>query len=1807
MKTKMIHDRYEIIRQIDEGGISKVYLGFDHVSRKEVVVRTLKKEILSNHIEDIIRFRNEAAILSRLDHPHIVKIYEAFEHEGQHYIVMEYILGESLYKILKSGKRVAEDDIIGILIQACAALDYIHRQHIVHRDLKPGNIMVCKDKKDGYSIKVIDFGLASFKEFAAIKDEQEIAGTFCYMSPEHFRVINRNVDERSDLYSLGIILYQLLTGVLPFEGKSTGSIIHQQIAMSPQPPSQHNETVCGTLEKIVLKLLEKEPDRRYQSARGLRRDLEKYQKGEREFPLAMNDKQVRLLFTTGLISRQEELKDLTALYDNALKDRGSVCFIAGEAGKGKTRLAEELRSYVYREGGVFIDGKCFSGKNKTPYGPFKDALNIYVKKYGDYPEDKKQEIKNKLQQSIGGLCGIMVQLNPALAVIFDKSPELVKLEAEREKKRFLMVAAQFFLALSRIEKGLVLFIDDLQWVDEGSMDLLFEISHELSRYPLFVIGTYRNDEIESGHRVNVFKQEAENKQYPYSEMYLDAFDRDMVDTFVGLLLNTKNENIENITEVIYQKSKGNPFFALEILKQFVDDKVVYLKEDVWEIDKEKLAHIEIASTIVDIVMKRISWLSEEEVKVLSYAAVIGRKFDIAILFRLLEYEAAKIISIVDRAIQLQFLEEDPQEKGKVLFVHDRIKEAFYKKCGDKERILLHRKIGEALEQMNQGTTDNVIFDLAYHYIEGNDDEKILEYGYPAGMQAKKNHASEEALSYLLEAIKIWEKRGDKYKEKWQECIEAIGEIYMVMGRNEDAISTFNILLQLKKKRLERASVYKKISQTYFNISDYKNCEKYGAIGLKELKERLPVEKKSIFLGIIKELCIHLVLSILPVIFFKVKKTSYENKYKLIIWFYYSLGWTYILNDITKFIRTILRMFNISRMKLYASKELGLSMAAYASLLMAIPLFKLSVKWHQKALQLRKQIHDVWGTGESLQFMGVCYLWKGDYKKSITCFNESIMTLKKTGDIKEIELALTNLALDYNYLSDYKGQVKIENSVKEYSNKLNDIYGLTESFQRQGILHLEQGSYNEAEKLLIKTAKLNKAKNFMMPLCEVNIYLGVLAYENNDFKKAYTYLEEAKLLYEKNNFMKQYVVLLFSHLTELYIRDFLQKSGNITTEERKKYMRKIGTSVKEALKMIKPWPTHYGGALRAAAKYYMLAGKNKASKKLFLKSIEHCRKIERKYELGKSHYEYGKFLKQTGREEQAKESLESAYIIFKEIGSQVYKKRIVALLGIEEEGEKEGIASIQRLKSQERLDSIIQVSRTISSILNLELLLENIISLAMEITGAQRGYLFIKEKDKDELVLKIKKCIADEKEGFIQVEKQEQYSKNIVDTVFHSGEVVLSRNAEKDRDYAKYESVVHYGLKSVLCVPIKHKNVTIGVCYVDNPLSAAVFSSDDIEILEAMMAQAAISIENARLYEKMKMMKDKAESEVEKFTIHILKKQEKLLDGKSSLIYQSREMQEIVEKVNQAVTVGKPVLITGETGTGKELIAKLIHYSGKHKQEPFIAINCAAVPHTLWETELFGHIKGSFTDAKTNREGSIAAAGKGTLFFDEIGEMPLEIQSKLLRLLQEHQYRPLGSNKTHNAECRFVFSTNRNVEEIIQQGRFREDLYYRINVFRIDIAPLRKRKDDIPILMEYFVKKYAQEFDLPSDIEVEKQAMQRIMAYNWPGNIREMENSVIRALAVLSVAEGDKNMLRFSHFPVHIGSSENIEKEIKKGAVVENQETILVDGNYDAIINEHSRKLIRWALQKAGGNKTVAAEILGIKRTTLNYKIKELSL
>ncbi len=375
-----------------------------------------------------------------------------------------------------------------------------------------------------------------------------------------------------------------------------------------------------------------------------------------------------------------------------------------------------------------------------------------------------------------------------------------------------------------------------------------------------------------------------------------------------------------------------------------------------------------------------------------------------------------------------------------------------------------------------------------------------------------------------------------------------------------------------------------------------------------------------------------------------------------------------------------------------------------------------------------------------------------------------------------------------------------------------------------------------------------------------------------------------------------------------------------------------------------------------------------------------------------------------------------------------------------------------------------------------------------------------------------------------------------------------------------------------------------------------YSPAEVSLLEAFRTSLALAIRNFSLFEELRELKGRAEVRVSRLAQYIDEVTPAVLHTVQdrSLVYASASMRGVLDSARKMAEQSLPVLITGETGTGKELIARTIHDSSAEARGPFVAVNCAAVPASLWESEIFGHEKGAFTDARQRYSGRVEQAANGTLFFDEIGELPLDIQPKLLRLLQERKFFRLGGRETLEARCRFVFATNRNLEEMQRTGQFREDLYYRVSVLEVRLPPLRDRRADIPVLTRHFIERFSRELRVDARW-IDDEAMETLQRYDWPGNIREMENVLIQAV----LHSEDGGITRHSLPP-----------QLRREGVARDESGALTAppvGHFDEALRTFTRNLILRALEQARGNKQEAARLLGIKRATFYYKLKELGL
>ncbi|MBI5501552.1 MAG: sigma 54-interacting transcriptional regulator [Deltaproteobacteria bacterium] len=403
---------------------------------------------------------------------------------------------------------------------------------------------------------------------------------------------------------------------------------------------------------------------------------------------------------------------------------------------------------------------------------------------------------------------------------------------------------------------------------------------------------------------------------------------------------------------------------------------------------------------------------------------------------------------------------------------------------------------------------------------------------------------------------------------------------------------------------------------------------------------------------------------------------------------------------------------------------------------------------------------------------------------------------------------------------------------------------------------------------------------------------------------------------------------------------------------------------------------------------------------------------------------------------------------------------------------------------------------------------------------------------------------------------------------------------------KTQSMLGARILSTMAVPLwRGEEHILGVLQVDNRASAGMFGQQDLELLIIVASQASLAIQNARLYKRL----DEAEKQLAKENRYLKGREERRqLRG---IIGKSAPMNEVSRQIEKVVDTRVTVLIEGETGTGKELVASAVHYQSRRRDKLFVAQNCAALPENLLESELFGHKRGAFTGADHDKKGLFEIADGGTLFLDEVSEMPVALQGKLLRALQDGEFRPLGGTQARRVDVRVVAATNRKLEECVKNGSFREDLYYRLRVFPIRVPPLRERKDDIPLLVDFFLRKYGREFG--KEVRgISAAAMESLRHHDWPGNVRELENEVQRL--VIQIEPGDE--IRPEHISSRVRRVDALVGEIAPQG-----------SSLHEMMDDVERWILRRTLEETGGNRTAAAKKLGISREGLHKKLAKLGI
>jgi len=557
-----------------------------------------------------------------------------------------------------------------------------------------------------------------------------------------------------------------------------------------------------------------------------------------------------------------------------------------------------------------------------------------------------------------------------------------------------------------------------------------------------------------------------------------------------------------------------------------------------------------------------------------------------------------------------------------------------------------------------------------------------------------------------------------------------------------------------------------------------------------------------------------------------------------------------------------------------------------------------------------------------------------------------------------------------------------------------------------------------------------------------------------------------------------------------------------------------------------------------------------------------RKLKMRYELGEIYLEIGKLKHELGKFREARGYLNEASNTFKSMELPCMISDCDRLLN--------KLSSVTQLE-KDRTSVLYQISDLLTNITDLDELLLRTLDLITEHLGAERAALILYNSEDEGLELKAAKGIETQtKQDALCI------SRKVIKDVIRTDAPLVIEDTRSDPEISQYKSVITYNILSILCVPLITRSKVLGVIYVDHRTLPGMFSKEDSDFLKAFANLVAVALEKAQIYSQLHE------------EVFQLKKDLKKTYSYSDIIGRSKKMQEVFHMVEKVANSKASVLLLGEHGTGKECIANLIYKTSNRKDQPFVKVNCAALTESILESELFG-IEEKVATGVAGRDGKFKLADGGTIFFDEIGDMSLTTQAKVLRVLQEREFERVGGSDTIKVDIRVISATNKDLEECIRKGDFRKDLFYRINPVTIPIPPLRERKEDIPYLVDYFLDQYCREYKKPK-LKIPARVMSILMDYPWPGNVRELEHIIQKA-----VLFSENEFIYAEHLP-------------NKGQIQKQLRWLSSGQNLAKAIATLEKELLTSALKKNKWNNVKTAFELGISEATLRrkmtkYKIK----
>ncbi|MUG95683.1 AAA family ATPase [Scytonema sp. UIC 10036] len=1522
---------YQIISKIYESANSLVYRSVCNAIDRPVILKILKEDYPIP--SELTRYKQEYEITRSLKIDGVVKAYNLLPYKNTLAMILEDFGGKSLDLVMQS-KQFALLDFLFIAIQIAETLSQIHAANVIHKDINPSNIVL---NQETGQLKIIDFGISTVftRENPTIKNPNVLEGTLAYLSPEQTGRMNRVLDYSTDFYSLGATFYKILTQRLPFETNDPLELVHCHIAKQAVPPHEVDSKIPRTVSNIVMKLLAKTSEERYRSALGLKADLEEcltqlQQTGQiSEYPIGRHDISDRFKISQKLYGRDAEIATLLSIYkhiaqsnpleEHAFKRTGrkqsEMVLVGGYSGIGKSVLVQELYKPITEQRGYFISGKFDQFQRNIPYSAVVSAFKSLVRQLLTESEAQLARWREKLLAAFGVNGQVIIEVISEVEQIVGPQPPVQPLEPTEAQNRFSVVFQNFIRVFCQRSHPLVIFLDDLQWADSASLRLIELMMTDNYLGYLLLLGAYRDNEVSANHPTMLMIEQLKEQGAIVNTIILNPLKLEEITQMVADTLHSDREIVRPLAELVYRKTSGNPFFINEFLKTIYQESLLTFErqQKCWHWNISQIEALGITENVVDLMLGKLRKLSELTQKALRLAACVGNSFDLTTLSIIYEKSPPETYRSLLSAIQLGLIQpiselettsDIPIEAELVIqhykFLHDRVQQAAYALIDIDLKKTVHLQIGKLLlANMSEAEREGKIFTLVDHLNKGRElienlaeKKSLAELNLYAGKKAKEATAYTASREYLILAENefpgnIWSERYEMALDLYKE----LAEVEYLNGNFEKSQSLLDTSLQQAKSTLDCTEYhFLRIIQCTL-LGEYSNAIETGQIALKSLGIDLPTKNlQAAFEAELIEYRKNLGEREISALFDNPEMEIPEKRSALkILTRIFPAAW--ILDPMLMYlVATKLVNLNIKYGHMEKS-SMGYSFFGVVNT-HVLRDYHSGYKYSSLGMKLSDKYRD-WSCKSAVtQVHGSFTMhWLKHIKFSEKVNNEGVEAGLQVGEFQLVGYTMTyNL---YNLICQGKSLHSLQKEAsrslqfsQETQNQwaINCILGAIIFMQNLMGLTQEKFCFNTNE-TNEKHFLENAQRETLAAICFYYILKAQILYLYGKPIEL-TYLEQAGRLVD---YIPGTISIAEHNFYYSLNLAFLYPQASL--DERNKYWQQLEINQQYMKEWVDNCPENFlHKYILVAAEMSRISGQWYKAMDLYDQAIESARKNEFIQNEALSNELAAKFWLERGKEEFAQLYMRKAYQGYQLWGAkrkvEDLEDKYPQLLVSKSFGSKKSLINTTTSTSafSEVLDlaTVLKASQTISGEIVLSRLLQNLMKTVLENAGAEKGFLILNKEghwlieaegvvNYDDVII-LRSIPVDSVDSNGQIPS---LSSAIINYVARTQENVILNDASNEGQFIRDRYIIATQPKSILCIPLLYQGKLSGILYLENNLTTGAFTSDRVEVLKILSAQAAISIENSRLYEQLEDYSRTLEQKVEVRTQELQEKNQEL--------------------------------------------------------------------------------------------------------------------------------------------------------------------------------------------------------------------------------------------------------------------------------------------------------------------------------------------